>query len=237
MKRKELNNGSEEDGGGDPERGILRALDEDLPHIFPGTSLRADDPELLSRLDAICKGLLRKYKVPAELLSWQDLSQTVFLKYWSALKEYRGDAAVETVIYKIARNEVVDFWRRMKHYDVKDSQASKENADDDFSASLKERQQAKAFRQSNFNFVAELNDRHVLLSELVAVLTPAELALVRERFEFGKTATEIAEERGVKRQAVSKRLIRIQRKLRSALDRRLVFPMIDKSKPVFGQHP
>ena len=43
-----------------------------------------------------------------------DLLQDIYMKIWSALPSYRGDAQIFTWVYRIATNETLNFLRRRK---------------------------------------------------------------------------------------------------------------------------
>ncbi len=89
----------------------------------------ADDADLTARLrdPATCREafneVIRRYSEP---LYWQirrmvnshddtnDLLQNTFLKAWSSIQQFRGDARLSTWLYKIAINESLTFLDREK---------------------------------------------------------------------------------------------------------------------------
>ncbi len=86
-----------------------------------------DDPALVSRLrdPATCRAAFGEViKLYSEPLYWQirrmveshddanDLLQNTFMKAWSSIDNFRGDAKLSTWLYKIAINESITFLAR-----------------------------------------------------------------------------------------------------------------------------
>ena len=74
--------------------------------------------------------LMRQY---GEKMYWQirklvtshedanDLLQNAFLKAWTNLNNFRGDAKLSTWLYKIAINESINFLNRAKAHEISES--------------------------------------------------------------------------------------------------------------------
>lgn len=92
-----------------------------------GKEFVKDDPELIARLrdPAECRDAFGEViKLYGEPLYWQirrmveshedadDLLQNTFMKAWSSIENFRGDAKLSTWLYKIAINESISFLAR-----------------------------------------------------------------------------------------------------------------------------
>ncbi len=105
------------------------------------TDVIKDDPQLIERLrdSATCREafgeVIKKYSEP---LYWQirrivenhddtnDLLQNTFLKAWSSIENFRGDAKLSTWLYKIAINESITFLakeRKRLHISIDDEES------------------------------------------------------------------------------------------------------------------
>jgi RNA polymerase sigma factor (sigma-70 family) len=108
----------------------IKILNENMRQ--PGVSInfqRIDDSQLVSyfskseHVEAVFRELIRRYQkqvyqyVRNMLLSHDDaddVTQTVFIKIWQNLANFRGDSKLSTWIYRIASNETITFIRKRK---------------------------------------------------------------------------------------------------------------------------
>lgn len=108
----------------------IKILNENMRK--PGVSInfqRIDDSQLVSyfskseHVEAVFRELIRRYQkqvyqyVRNMLLSHDDaddVTQTVFIKIWQNLANFRGDSKLSTWIYRIASNETITFIRKRK---------------------------------------------------------------------------------------------------------------------------
>ena len=55
----------------------------------------------------------------------EDLTQNIFLKAWNSLRDYKqGENPFSSWLYAIARNTVIDFWRKKKEWSISDLKES-----------------------------------------------------------------------------------------------------------------
>ena len=101
-----------------------------------------DEKELIARLQDIStrkKAFEEVVKQYGEPLYWQirrmvlshddanDLLQNTFIKAWTNLEQFRGDARLSTWLYRIALNECLNFLNRQqaqKHFSIDDEEQS-----------------------------------------------------------------------------------------------------------------
>jgi RNA polymerase sigma factor (sigma-70 family) len=175
-----------------------------------------NDPEFLDTLEEICEGVMSSFK-PSRTYSCKDLNQDVLIRFGKWLPQYRRDASWKTVLRRIAQNQLIDVYRSwnercpsyedlLESFQVDATQNALAVGD---SMLVKEPLYStirQALRGIEFNILAE---------ELSSKLSSRkERQLFHDYFIEDKSATEIARERGVSRQAVSKQIDRLIEKLR-----------------------
>lgn len=113
----------------------------------------------MEELEQVFNSIVKQY---SERLYWHvrrmvgshqdadDLLQEIFLKIWTALPSFRGEAQFYTWIWRIATNETLNFLRKEKvramlHFTSADDQAARKvQADPYFNGSEAEREMAAA---------------------------------------------------------------------------------------------
>jgi RNA polymerase sigma factor (sigma-70 family) len=63
------------------------------------------------KVKRVCIAVRNAYQVP-ETYSIDDLYQDVMFRFWKALRRYRGEASLTTVIHRIAVNQLIDQGRK-----------------------------------------------------------------------------------------------------------------------------
>jgi RNA polymerase sigma-70 factor, ECF subfamily len=116
----------------------------------------------------------------------EDLTQTVFLKAWDHLSDYRqGKNPFSSWLYAIARNTVIDFWKKKKDWDIselgKNTIKSKEEPVDD---------------------LIEREDDLRRLKEIIELLTDEQQEAVILKFIDGLSNKEISKIMGKKEDAI-----------------------------------
>ncbi len=106
----------------------------------------------------------------------QDLSQEVFTRFWSALREGTVMRSERALLYTMARNLVIDWYRKKKEssLDVLSEQGIEFQGEDQDDVTR------EAEMQEALRVVQELDDasREVLLLRFVEGLSPKEIALL-----------------------------------------------------------
>lgn len=174
--------------------------------IFDNAPDNKDGAKARAELKRICNAVHSRFKVPSSYGN-DDHYQDVSLRFFKSLPHHRGEAKLGTLVYRIAVNQLIDMRRRGWSRESPESLLR----DDEKFFDLLEQQLA---RNQNVNGAAEAADRRIHEKELLGCLTKREYVLYRSRFVLGKTAPEIAEEEGVSRQAISKKLTRIVAKIK-----------------------
>lgn len=168
-----------------------------------------DGSEQRTKVLRICIAVINDYEVPATYGA-EDLYQNVMFRFWKYLPRYRGEASLSTIIRKVALNQLIDM-RRKGWKNVPTSEARNHDGETqeeaDFTANLK-----RGHRETTRNVVADQADRAILAKELTSRLSVSERSLC-ERLDI-ETPTEIAEQSGVSRQAISQRRDRIYDRMR-----------------------
>lgn len=181
---------------------LLANMIFDEPDNKDGAKARAE-------LERICIAAHRRFTVPS-CYSAQDLCQDVAVRFWKALPGFRGQAKLGTLVYRIARNQLVDMRRR--RWQREDPEAMLRQEDE-----LLDRL-ARLAPSENVNTVEEAAFKKIYKKELLSNLGEKEYSLYQARYVYGHTEEEIAKQSGVTRQAVSKRLTRIVGKLKRIND-------------------
>jgi RNA polymerase sigma factor (sigma-70 family) len=172
-----------------------------------------DLAEILRKLDLACRCLFRDYRVPWYYTP-EDLASEVKVNFMECLPEYRGDVKLEDFLYRIARNQLISVCRRKERDRFVESERNEESDaldEGDFTARLK-----RGYRETSRNLVADQADQAILFKELTSPLSNAARSLCEQL--DGDTPTDIAEELGVSRQAVSQRRDRIYDQMRMILE-------------------
>lgn len=180
---------------------------------------------LRSALHEICQQLTNSFHV-SDIYSCEDLEQDVIELFAEWFSQYRSEAQPKTVLRKIAYNQLVNQFRkrdnRCPHYEsLKLKSRKPEAVDIDEGEEFEGGELGDRYSDSYQNSVADKEERRILLNELKSMLTSEERSLYSKHFDEGWTETEIAKELRVSRQAVSKRIKRILRKMKLSLSHRI----------------
>jgi RNA polymerase sigma factor (sigma-70 family) len=196
-------------------RAAMKLFKEDSPD--EGASYdekkEQDLAEIIRKLDLACRRLFRDYRVPWYYTP-EDLASQVKVNFIESLPEYRGDVKIEDFLYGIARNQLISICRRKERdrfVELDRNEESDAPDEGDFTARLK-----RGYRETSRNLVADQADQAILFKELTSPLNDAALSLCEQL--DGDTPTDIAEELGVSRQAVSQRRDRIYDQMRMILE-------------------
>lgn len=181
---------------------LLANLIFDEPDNEDGAKARAE-------LQRICRAAHRRFKVPS-CYSEEDHYQDVAIRFWKTLPSFRGQARLGTLVYRIARNQLVDMRRR--RWQREDPEATLRRDDDLFD------RLEHLSRVENVNAAEEAAYKKIYRKELLSTLGKKEYSLYQARYVYGHTEEEIAQEEGVTRQAISKRLTRLVGKLKKIND-------------------
>ena len=163
----------------------------------PLLELLASDEEFQRALDSVCQPLAAN--APA-FYSWQDLRQDVFLKFGRWLWRYRYEANLKTVLHRIAVNQLIDKLR---------PQGAKSPSLED----LLPAEYGIEFDVPAPQALADVED-NLQVREWLAVLTEEQRELFVWFHLEGRSLADFARERGVSRQAVDRRWLRILKKLK-----------------------
>lgn len=92
---------------------------EDAPHSFAGARSAAWAPSLDALLAAHSERALRIASrfVRGDRAAAEDIAQEAFAKAWRALPRFRGDAELETWLYRVVVNEALSQLRRQRFRD------------------------------------------------------------------------------------------------------------------------
>ena len=110
--------------------GILNALksDETLMLAYQAGDARAFETVYMRHKDALFNFLFRSVRQMGVV---EDLAQDVWMSIIHGIGSYRAVASFRTYLYRIARNRLVDHWRREAHRSsdqlVEDEHAGREN--------------------------------------------------------------------------------------------------------------
>jgi RNA polymerase sigma-70 factor (ECF subfamily) len=177
---------------------LIDLLEEEIQHDLsdPVLKVLAEDEEFQRTLDAVCqRAVFRR----SSSYSWEDLRQDVWIKFGRWLGHYRYEASFKTVLWRIARNQLVDVHR----------QAGQE------CCSLEDLLPDEYDTQIDLPSPTALTDiqDNIQVSEWLATLDEDERELYVQHQHFGVSLTEVARARDVSRQAVSKQWQRVLKKL------------------------
>lgn len=167
------------------------ALDDPLLEVLAG------DVEFQQMLDSICRRLASK---APPYYSWEDLKQDVFIKFGRWLWRYRYDASLKTVLRKIAVNQLID---------VRRPQGAQSLSLED----LLPPEYGLEFDVPAPQALADVED-DLQVREWLAALTREQRELFVWHHLEGHSLADFARERGVTRQAIDRRWLRILKKLR-----------------------
>jgi RNA polymerase sigma factor (sigma-70 family) len=155
------------------------------------------DREFQDMLDRICQQDIRSFKVPS-IYTWEDLKQDVLIRFGKLLVKYRGEAQLSRLVTRIARNLLIDLHRQR-----------------DQRISVEDLELAESAVEATNNDPREALQSMIELHEsLLRMSTDQERELFIKYFIEGKTLSEIAREQGITRQAISKRISQITKKLK-----------------------
>ena len=152
----------------------------------------------------------------------EDVAQEAFLKINKGLRNFRGQSALSTWVYRIATNAALDRLRREARRSLKEG---------DSSCALEERTGSEDVTEGLLNAEAPLNpeqqairrEMNACLRSVIDSLPPAyRTSLVLSDLE-GMTNKEIAEVLGVTVDSVKIRLHRARSRLKKALEDRCIF--------------
>lgn len=178
----------------------LANLEEELESYWtdPEFLRLVDDPEFQAKLDKACRRVIGSFKASA-IYSCEDLKQDVVARFARWLPQYRGEAQLETILGRIAYNQLVDVYRNPN-----ERCCSLEDLD------FKGRDIATRDAEGSTAIVGR-----ILIGELTGKLdSDRERSLFIAHFVEGKRPVELARELGVTRQAVCKQLDKIVERLR-----------------------
>lgn len=203
---------SREDDGGNLLHKILPpGIDyNDLARVIFDDPDNKDGARAREELKRICRSVYNGFKVPA-CYSEEDHYQDVSFRFWKNLPNFRGEAKLGTLVYRIARNQLVDM--RRKRWQREDPEATLGKDDE-----LMNRLEQHFAPKENVNTTEEVTHRRIYKKELLRNLDEKEYQLFQARYVYGETDEEIAKKSGVTRQAVSKRSSRIVGKLKRIND-------------------
>lgn len=177
----------------------LANLEEDFGNYWsdPEFLKLVNDPEFQAKLERACRRVISRFKVSA-IYSCEDLQQDVIARFAKWLPQYRGEAQLETLLWRIAYNLLVDQSRNPNEQccSLEDLEFKGCNIVDQDS-------------ESSTTIVDQ-----ILIKELIGKLdTDRERSLFTGHFVEGKRLSELALEVGISRQAVYKQLMNIVEKL------------------------
>lgn len=108
----------------------------------------------------------------------EDLTQTVFMKAWKSLPNMReGSVVFSSWLYTIARNTVIDYWKKKRNVRIEDEET--------FFSSIPD---ARPIASAQ----VEIADDVQLLKRAMSALSTEQRALVTLRFLEDRTTEEIA---------------------------------------------
>ena len=164
--------------------------------------------------EQVFNGIVKEY---SERLYWHvrrmvgshedadDLLQDIFLKIWTALPSFRGEAQLYTWVYRIATNETLNFLRRQKvraalqFRRIDDVMEERIDADPYFNGSAAERALSKAIarlpeKQRSVFIMRYYED---MSYEEIAAVTGTSVGALKASFHIAqeKVRAELGEER------------------------------------------
>ena len=176
-----------------------------------------EDPKFLKKFDGVCGKLFSRFQLPPTY-SCEDFKQEVIAQFAKTLSQFRSEANLNTWLYAIAHNWLVNISRKLRQPCVSFESLNLEgtNGEERVTGELDD-----SYGKTNRNRVAEIEDCKVLINELMNKLSSRERFCFIEYHLEGRTTEEIGEILGISRQAVSKQLERVNKKLRSYVDQQI----------------
>jgi RNA polymerase sigma-70 factor (ECF subfamily) len=138
----------------------------------------------------------------------EDLAQTVFLRLFRALPNFRGDAQITTYLYRIAVNVAQDEWKRRRREDHTQTSLSDEESNWDARLEHPAPNALEQLQQSEFAQSVELQ---------LQALSHAERSVLVLFHQEDRTYEQIAETLALPLNTVRTHLHRARRKMREAL--------------------
>ncbi len=138
----------------------------------------------------------------------EDLAQTVFLRLFRALPNFRGDAQITTYLYRIAVNVAQDEWKRCRREDAKQTSLSDE--DSNWEGRLEDPAPDALAQLEQSEFVTLVEDR-------LQALSHTERSVLVLFHQEDRTYEQIAETLALPLNTVRTHLHRARKKLREAL--------------------
>ncbi len=138
----------------------------------------------------------------------EDLAQTVFLRLFRALPNFRGDAEIATYLYRIAVNVSQDEWKRRRREDQ--TQTSLSDEESDWESRL-EHPAPNALAQ------LEQSEFALLVEDRLQALSHVERSVLILFHQEERTYEQIAESLAMPLNTVRTHLHRARKKLREAL--------------------
>jgi RNA polymerase sigma factor (sigma-70 family) len=178
----------------------INAVERDLCEYWnhPDFVELCRDEKLRKKVEAICKRIVARFR-PLAAFGWDDLSQDVMLSLRKWPLPFPGARPSAAFLWRVARNRLIDAYRRLHDRACSFEELDLEN---------------QKTPPSSHDAVSKLQN-NVQLHELYQKLRSAkERQLFIAYFIHQKSVTEIADERGVTRQAVSRQIQRMVIKLR-----------------------
>jgi RNA polymerase sigma-70 factor (ECF subfamily) len=138
----------------------------------------------------------------------EDLAQTVFLRLFRALPNFRGDSQITTYLYRIAVNVAQDEWKRRRREDHKQTSLSDEDSNWEARLEHPAPNALARLEQSEFEQLVELQ------LQSLSVVERSVLVLFHQE---DRTYEQIAETLRLPLNTVRTHLHRARKKLREAL--------------------
>ncbi|HEY0077891.1 MAG TPA: sigma-70 family RNA polymerase sigma factor [Pyrinomonadaceae bacterium] len=176
-----------------------------------------DDKKFMDALDGTCRYFFYGFQPPSGYM-FDDFKQDVIFHFVKGLAHYRSQAKLTTLLYEIVRNWCIDLSRRKRSPSVEDIMRHYEDGKEHEGAEFEGGEVEERYGETNHNRAAETEDGKILAMELMSALTCEERALFINYHLDGMTTSKIGDELGISHQAVSKRLARIQKKLKSFIE-------------------
>jgi len=110
----------------------------------------------------------------------EDLTQSTFLKAWNKIFDYQQrEMPFSSWLYSIARNTVIDFWRKRKEYEIsepKNSSTSRETSVED----LLEKEEALSLVEEAIKLLTD-EQQEVIILRFVEDLSYQEISQIMEK--------------------------------------------------------
>lgn len=183
----------------------LDTLEQELTDYWndPAFLELVNDSTFQDKLERACRRAIRSFK-PSSIYSCEDLKQDAIARFAKWLPRYRGEAQIETVLYRIAYNLLVDVSR-----DPNERCCSLEDLEFK-GCNIATIKTAGRGIEASTPVLSE-----IFIRELIDKLTThKEQMLFVAYFVEGQPAADLALELGVSRQAVAKQLVNIAKKLK-----------------------